>query len=203
MNAGGWEKFNPEVATDVELINAIAQQSKAAFEELHKRFSALVRGVIGGVLKNGCPEEHRQDAAGDTWLRLLKYARPFDEERGGTVEAYIAEVARNRALTHLARCLKQRAREKAADDQELALLESAQRAKEWAVTYAHEDYFAASDVIDRALSELNSTHLTVVKLGISENLPYRIISERTRLTVANIKVIIYRFKQRCKEIAGD
>jgi len=197
------EKFDPEVATDVELINAIAQKSEAAFDELHKRFSALVRRVIGGVLKNGCPNDHHQDAEEDTWFRLFKYARPFDEERGGTVDAYIATVARNLALTHRKRCREKGKREKAADDQELALLESAQTAKEWAVTYAHENTFAASDIIDRALSELNNTHQTVVTLSLSENLPYRIISERTQLTVANIKVIIYRFKQRCKEIAED
>src|SRR5947209_9889568 len=106
------EKFDPEVATDVELINAIAHESRAAFEELHKRYAGLVSSVTGGVLRNGCPHDHRQDAEEDVWARLWKYNRPFDEKRGGTVRAYIARVAKNQALSHRARCLRQRARER-------------------------------------------------------------------------------------------
>jgi RNA polymerase sigma factor (sigma-70 family) len=197
MSAEG-KKSCPEPATDIELLNAIAQQSVRAFEELRHRHAALVRSVIGGVLKNSCPWQEREEVESEVWIRVWKYRRPFDETRGGSVPGLLARIARNAALAHRWRYWKSQTREQNIDRQELEVLKSTESANEWLRT-ANERRFITTEVLDRVLSELNDTHLSVVISAIDneyEELTYKEIAARLDLTEGNVKIIIHRFKKR-------
>jgi RNA polymerase sigma factor (sigma-70 family) len=197
MSAEG-KKSCPQPATDVELLNAIAQQSERAFEELRDRYAALVRSVIGGVLKNSCPWQEREEVESEVWIRVWKYRRPFNEQRGGTVPGLLAQIARNAALSHRWRYWQRQSRELNVDKQELEVLKSTESASEW-LRNVNERRFIVSDLVDHGLSELNDVHLNVVVSAINndyEQLSYKEIAERLGLTESNVKIIIHRFKKR-------
>jgi RNA polymerase sigma factor (sigma-70 family) len=194
------KKFDPKVATDVELANAVAGKDESAYLELQQRHSTLVRRVIRGVLSKGCfsPDHHGENIESESWFRIWKYARPFDESRG-TVEAYLATVARNRAYTHLSLCLEQKQKEGQADD---LTFESFSRGQQrWADTYDLPQVVQDWELVESVQRGLSDLHLVVVTLGLFEKVPYQEISSQLNISVVRIKVIIYRFKQACRELA--
>lgn len=182
------------VATDVELLYAIAKKDESALQELQRRHSSLVYKVIAHWLTKGCtnPSDHGQDAGQETWDRVWKHAARFDEDKG-TLEAWVSTIAKRRALTHLVRCLKQK-------EQEVQLSESSKLpASSWAMTYDLPQVIQELELVDNVLGSLNSEHRAIVQLGLFERIPYGEISAELSVSVTKIKQVIYRFKQACRE----
>jgi RNA polymerase sigma factor (sigma-70 family) len=205
MSAEG-KKCCPQAATDVELLNEIAQHSEGAFEELRERHAALVRGVVGGVLKTSCPFQDREDVESEIWERIWRYRRPFDVSKGGSVAAFIARIARNTALSYVGCFLRRRTREETVDEQKLDVLKAPESATEWLRNSKEERSFIVSDLVNRALSELNDNHLNVVRSVLdeqNEDVTYKEIAERLELKENNVKVIMHRFRKRYMELLEE
>lgn len=201
MSAEG-KKFCPEAATDVELLNRVAEHGcDLAFQELINRHGGLVRRVVGGVLKGQCPFEDRKDVEQEVWKRIWEYRRPFDTNRGSTVAALIGRIVRNAALTHVLRSTNRN--EHTIDENELDILQAPERAAKWLRDSFLEKSFIILDIINRVLGELNDEHLAIVCAVFAEHeqaMTYKQLAKRFDTTESNIKTVIYRFKQRCIEL---
>jgi RNA polymerase sigma-70 factor (ECF subfamily) len=190
------KKFKPEVASDVELANAIAYGDESALLELQRRHTSLVRGAIARVLRKGCtnPPDHGKDAEQETWSRVWKYSSRFDPAEG-TFEAWLATIAKRRALTDLVRCLKQRENEVQLEE-DVATTEAG-----WAETYYLTQANREWELVEEVMQSLNPEHRAIVELGLFDKIPYAEISGQLGVSVAKIKVVIHRFKKACRERA--
>jgi RNA polymerase sigma factor (sigma-70 family) len=199
MSAEG-KKFCPQAATDVELLNEIAQNGcDHAVEELISRYTALVRSVVGGVLKGQCPIEDREDVEQEVWLRISQYRRSFDASPGSTVAALIWRITKNAALSHVWKCGRQRIREERSDENKLDLLTGPKSATQWLHNYYDEQSFIVFDLIDRTLSQLNDEHLRLVTAIMdpqNEDMTYKDFAEQFGTSESNVKIIMHRFKER-------
>lgn len=204
MSADG-KKFCPQAATDVELLNEIAQNGcNHAVEELINRHAGLVRSVVGGVLKGQCPLEDRNDVEQDVWLRIWRYARPFDTSRGAAVAALIRQIAWNAALSHVLRSRKRR--EESVDNNELDILKAPESATQWLRDSREEQSFVVFDLVDRALSELNNEHSRLVRAILNEEgegTTYDEFARRFNMTNSNVRVIMHRFKKRYMKLLAE
>jgi RNA polymerase sigma factor (sigma-70 family) len=205
MSAEG-KKFCPQAATDVELLDVIAQNGcDHAVEELINRHAGLVRSVIGGVLKGQCPIEDRKDVEQEVWLRIWRYRRPFDISRGGMVAALIRRIAWNTALSYVLRYRKRRSEEEPVDDNQLDVLKAQESATQWFRDSYEEQSFVVSDLVDRALSELSDKHSRLVRAIMDEQIDatYKEFAERFQTTESNVKVVMHRFKKRYIKLLAE
>ncbi len=83
----------------VELLGRVAARDRAAFEALYRATSAKLYGVILGILLR---RSLADEALQETYSRIWEKAADFDAERGSAI-AWMAAIARNRALDDLRR----------------------------------------------------------------------------------------------------
>ena len=65
-------------ASDSELMRGVRERDRQAFECLFRRYSRLVRGIAGRVLRDPSKAE---DAAQDVFERLWRRPAGYDESR--------------------------------------------------------------------------------------------------------------------------
>jgi RNA polymerase sigma-70 factor, ECF subfamily len=82
----------PPGATDVELLEAIAAGSEAAFEELRGRYGGAVARVCRAVASSD-----REDCEQEVFARIWRKAALFDARRGSAA-AWLLTLARRTAL---------------------------------------------------------------------------------------------------------
>ena len=85
--------FNPETASDEELLSAFARVGDAA------AMTALVErhgAALGAFLAGWCEEKaDAQDVAQETWLKVMRSPQSF---RGGSFRAWVLRIARNQVI---------------------------------------------------------------------------------------------------------
>src|SRR6266404_1122003 len=168
MSAEG-KKFCPEAATDVELLNRVAEHGcDLAFQELIHRHAGLVRRVVGGVLKGQCPVEDRKDVEQEVWKRIWQYRRAFDTGRGHNVAALIRRIAQRAALSYVLRSTKKSQIEAQVDHNNLDIIKAPESVTQWLRDSPEEQSFVVFDLIDRVLSEIKDEHATLVMAIITE-----------------------------------
>jgi RNA polymerase sigma-70 factor (ECF subfamily) len=79
----------PAVASDAELLRAVADGSDAAFEELRHRYQGAVERTCRSILRGGA-----EDCAQEAFVRIWQKARLFDPQRG-TAAAWLLTLTRN------------------------------------------------------------------------------------------------------------
>src|SRR5579872_2552929 len=82
---------------EAELIAGVRGGDESAMTAIYDRYSGIVYGVALRVLGNAAGAE---DVLQEVFLQLWRNARSFDEERG-RLGAWLAVIARNRAIDHL------------------------------------------------------------------------------------------------------
>lgn len=87
----------PKNQDDAALIARIRMGDETAMSDLYDRYSGIVYGVALRVLGNTTAAE---DVLQEVFLQLWRRPRAFDSERG-RLAAWLAVIARNRAIDHL------------------------------------------------------------------------------------------------------
>jgi RNA polymerase sigma-70 factor (ECF subfamily) len=85
------------VASDADLVTRIADGDPRAEEEMVRRFSRVVRIVLGQLLRDA-PEA--EDLFQDTFCLALQKIRRREVQNPDRVSSFIASVARNVAINH-------------------------------------------------------------------------------------------------------
>jgi len=86
---------------DCELVRAAQAGDKAAFVDIVSRYQAMVTGITLGILKNfQSSEDAAQEVFITAWLKIAKIRDP------SKLKAWLAQIARNTALTHLRKAPK-------------------------------------------------------------------------------------------------
>src|SRR5439155_13531886 len=76
-------------ASDAELLEAVADGSDAAFEELRHRYQGAVERTCRSILRGGV-----EDCAQEAFVRIWQKARLFDSRRGSAA-AWLLTLTRN------------------------------------------------------------------------------------------------------------
>jgi RNA polymerase sigma-70 factor, ECF subfamily len=76
-------------ASDAELLEAVADGSDAAFEELRHRYHGAVERTCRSILRGGA-----EDCAQEAFVRIWQKARLFDSRRGSAA-AWLLTLTRN------------------------------------------------------------------------------------------------------------
>ena len=171
------EKYSdPEL---FELVQSRGKLADAAFSELYDRHSPRVFAYCRRFLGN---KEEAQDVLQDTFVRLYKSAKKDREMTN--VPAFILTIARNLCVNFI---------------------------KKQKPVVAYEDYMHVSDnsnkddkellgLIKMAMDLLPDDYKEVFILREYDGLSYKDIADVTGSTMNNVKVRIYRAKQKVKEI---
>jgi len=86
---------------DCDLVRAAQAGDKAAFVDIVSRYQAMVTGITLGILKNfQSSEDAAQEVFITAWLKIAKIRDP------SKLKAWLAQIARNTALTHLRKAPK-------------------------------------------------------------------------------------------------
>lgn len=88
-----------DTRTDAELIAAVAEGDRGAFEELHRRYA---RSVLGIALRRIGDRGRAEDATQETFASIWRSAARFDPERGEAT-SWLYTVARNAVVDGLRR----------------------------------------------------------------------------------------------------
>jgi RNA polymerase sigma-70 factor (ECF subfamily) len=163
----------PKNPDDSALIARIRAGDESAMADLYDRYSGIVYGVALRVLGNTMAAE---DVLQEVFLQLWRNPQAFDAERG-RLSAWLAVIARNRAIDHL------RKRPPEDDIEDLAIstgvnLENAAAQKQ------------AVDKVRGALGQLPVEQRRLLELAFFEGMTHSEIAAKTGEPLGTIKTRI-------------
>jgi RNA polymerase sigma factor (sigma-70 family) len=153
----------PRLASDVELLRAIAAGSQPAFEELRRRYRRAVERVCRAVAGS-----EREDCEQEVFARVWGKAALFDPARGSAA-AWLLTLARRTALNQLAA-----RRPPTPVDQE-------------PVAGAAEPNDVDAFWLETALQRLSEHERTVIELAYYCDLSESAIARRLRVPLGSVK----------------
>jgi RNA polymerase sigma-70 factor (ECF subfamily) len=167
--------------TDIELIREVLHDSNArAFETLMKRYTSAVYGASLRLMKD---EENAREV---TQMAFIQAYRQLDSWRGENFGAWVAIIANHIALRLL---------EKEKRRQTEPLDENTDPPDE---TY---DEFKEQRLqsLETAVAQLPEADRQIIQWHYYEDIPLQIIAQRVGQTENNIKVRMYRIRERIKK----
>lgn len=159
-----------------ELLAAVARQDRAAFRALYAATSGKLFAVALRILRD---RERAQDALQETYVEIWNQAASFDPARG-SASAWLAVIARNRAIDLIRREDRNPAARADADVGGLALLASPERAS------------AELMSLLTCLSELDPEPRQMVLLAYLEGRSRNELSARFARPVNTVKTLLRR-----------
>jgi RNA polymerase sigma-70 factor, ECF subfamily len=169
-------KISPEsqaVTPDAELLQRIRRGDEAAMAELYDRFSAVVFSAALRVLSEASQAE---DVLQEVFLQLWRNPSAFDANRG-SMAAWLAVIARHRAIDHLRR------RRPETDFEEVVL----------SVDPGLDNQAARSEAIGRirgVMENMSDEQRSAVEMAFFEGLTHTEIAEKTGEPLGTIKTRI-------------
>ena len=164
--------------TDIELIREVLQGSNArAFETLMKRYTSQVYGAALRLVKD---EENAQEV---TQMAFIQAYRQLDSWRGENFGAWVTIIANHIALRMLEK-EKRRQTEPLDDD---APDETYDEQKEQRL-----------QSLEAAVAQLPEADRQIIQWHYYEGVPLQTIAQRVGQTENNIKVRIFRIRERLK-----
>ena len=165
--------------SDVELLQAIAGGSEAAFEELRDRYRRAVERICRAV--GGAAD--REDCEQEVFARIWRKAALYDPERGSAA-AWLLTVAR-RTVTNLQASrppptLSERESESTTDEPDLGAF--------W---------------LEAALARLSERERTVIELAYYRDLSETAIAGRLRVPLGSVKSWKRRGLNRLATLLGE
>jgi RNA polymerase sigma-70 factor (ECF subfamily) len=148
--------------SDVELLQAIAEGSEAAFEELRDRYGRAVRRIC-----RTAPGSEREDCEQEVFARVWRKAALFDPARGSAA-AWLLTVARRTALN-------------------LQATRRAPTPRERESAYAAEEPDLDAFWLEAALARLGERERTVIELAYYRDLSESAIARRLRVPLGSVK----------------
>jgi len=186
--AGAWLSFTkpvnePEATQcDIELLQRIARQDRAAFGEFYDRHSVLMYSVACKILND--PGE-AEDVLQETFAQIWEKAGNFDPKLG-KASSWVATLTRNKAIDRI-RASQRRTRLAEAAGAELAILAEAPDT-------VNETMYGQDKtrLIQSALGELPVEQRRAIELAYFSGLTQNEISEKLQEPVGTIKARIRR-----------
>ena len=167
--------------TDIELIREVLQDSNArAFETLMKRYTSQVYGAALRLMKD---EENAQEV---TQLAFIQAYKQLDSWRGENFGAWVTIIANHIALRLLEK--EKRRQTEPLDDNTDAPDETYDEQKEQRL-----------QSLESALTQLPDADRQIIQWHYYEDIPLQIIAQRLGQTENNIKVRMYRIRERLKK----
>ena len=167
--------------TDIELIREVLQDSNArAFETLMKRYTSSVYGAAIRLMKD---EENAQEV---TQMAFIQAYRHLDSWRGENFGAWVTIIANHIALRMLEK--EKRRQTDPLDENTDAPDESYDEQKEQQL-----------QAMEAAIAQLPEADRQLIQWHYYENIPLQTIAQRVGQTENNIKVRMYRIRERIKK----
>ena len=86
----------------MELWERLRHRDEPAFEELINQYGPFVWGICGGILKFAGTAEDIEECVADVFVEIWRNPSKYNPERG-TIETYLATLARSRAINAIRR----------------------------------------------------------------------------------------------------
>jgi RNA polymerase sigma-70 factor, ECF subfamily len=175
-----------ENLSDSELVGMLRKTGKAselAFTELYKRYSSRVYAYCRRFLGN---KDTAKDVFQETFINFLEHAKVDNEVNN--VPAYLLKIARSQCINHVR------------DDKDtISYVDFLD------VKYGYKDDFQTDreellNLITVAIDLLPAELKDIFILREYEGLSYAEIAEITNLEISNLKIRLYRAKQRIREL---
>ena len=165
---------------DIELIREVLQDGNArAFETLMKRYTSSVYGAALRLMKD---EENAQEV---TQMAFIQAYRHLDSWRGENFGAWVTIIANHIALRMLEK--EKRRQTDPLDENTDAPDESYDEQKELQL-----------QAMEAAIAQLPEADRQLIQWHYYENLPLQTIAKQLGQTENNIKVRMYRIRERIK-----
>ena len=167
--------------TDIELIREVLQDSNArAFETLMKRYTSSVYGAALRLMKD---EENAQEV---TQMAFIQAYRHLDSWRGENFGAWVTIIANHIALRMLEK--EKRRQTDPLDENTDPPNEEYDEQKELQL-----------QAMEAAIAQLPEADRQIIQWHYYENLPLQTIAQQLGQTENNIKVRMYRIRERIKK----
>lgn len=167
--------------TDIELIHEVLQDSNArAFETLMKRYTAQVYGAALRMMKD---EENAQEV---TQMAFIQAYRQLDSWRGENFGAWVTIIANHIALRMLEK--EKRRQTEPLDENVDTPDENYDEQKEQQL-----------QALEAALAQLPEADRQIIQWHYYENIPLQTVAQRLGQTENNIKVRMFRIRERLKK----
>ncbi len=174
-------KTTKTTPSDIELIRGVLQDNDArAFETLMKRYTSQVYGASIRLVKD---EDNAQEV---TQMAFIQAYRQLDSWRGENFGAWVTIIANHIALRMLEK-EKRRATEPL-DDNTDAPDETYDEQKEQRL-----------QALEAAVEQLPEADRQIIRWHYYDNIPLQTIAQRVGQTENNIKVRMYRIRERIKK----
>ena len=166
--------------TDIELIREVLQDSNArAFETLMKRYTSSVYGAALRLMKD---EDEAQEV---TQMAFIQAYRQLDSWRGENFGAWVTIIANHIALRMLEK--EKRRQTDPLDENTDAPNEEYDEQRELQL-----------QAMEAAIAQLPEADRQLIQWHYYENLPLQTIAQQLGQTENNIKVRMYRIRERIK-----
>lgn len=170
---------------DIELIREVLQDSNArAFEMLMKRYTSQVYGAALRLMKD---EENAQEV---TQMTFIQAYRQLDSWRGENFGAWVTIIANHIALRMLEK--EKRRQTDPLDENIDPPDESYDEQKEQQL-----------QAMEAAIAQLPDTDRQIIQWHYYESIPLQTIAQRLGQTENNIKVRIFRIREKLKRRIED
>ena len=174
-------KTTKTTPSDIELIRGVLQDNDArAFETLMKRYTSQVYGASIRLVKD---EDNAQEV---TQMAFIQAYRQLDSWRGENFGAWVTIIANHIALRLLEK--EKRRQTEPLDDNTDAPDETYDEQKEQRL-----------QSLESALTQLPEADRQIIQWHYYEDIPLQIIAQRLGQTENNIKVRMYRIRERLKK----
>jgi len=165
--------------SDIELIREVLQEGNArAFETLMKRYTSRVYGAALRLMKD---EDNAQEV---TQMAFIQAYRQLDSWRGENFGAWVTIIANHIAL----RMLEKEKNMEPLDENTDPPDESYDEQKELQL-----------QAMEAAIAQLPEADRQIIQWHYYENLPLQTIAQQLGQTENNIKVRMYRIRERIKK----
>lgn len=167
--------------TDIELIREVLQGSNArAFETLMKRYTSQVYGAAMRLMKD---EENAQEV---TQMAFIQAYRQLDSWRGENFGVWVIVIA-----NHIALRLMEKEKRRQTD-----LLDEN-------IDPPNEEYDEQRELqlqaLEKAITQLSEAERQIIQWHYYEGVPLQTIAQRVGQTENNIKVRIFRIREKLKK----
>ena len=168
--------------TDIELIRDVLQNDNArAFETLMKRYTSSVYGAALRLMKD---EDNAQEV---TQMAFIQAYRQLDNWRGENFGAWVTIIA-----NHIALRMLEKEKRRAIDDltiDDLPLMDEGY----------DEEREEKLQALEAALAQLPEADRQIIQWHYYESIPLQTIAQRLGQTENNIKVRLFRIRERLKK----
>ena len=171
-----------DLSTDIELIRRVLDENDShAFGELMQRYTSQVYGTVLRLLHD------EDDAAEITQTAFIQAYKQLDSWRGGNFGAWVTIIANHLAL---------RLMEKQKRRGEVPLGENTDTQDE-----GYDDEREQQlQSLENAVSQLPEQDRQIVRWHYYENLPLQTIANRVGQTENNMKVRLFRIREKLKKM---